>query len=107
VRDAAKWLDSRKSEQPKEVSPNGTLEPLPYIEHERPAVEALGFSPDDGKALGVGYSPKCIMKGLVVIPIRLEDGTLAGYVGVTEIERLPPNWHGLPTNVTRFPKKTA
>ena len=47
------------------------------------------------------------MKGLVVIPIRLEDGTLAGYVGVTEIERLPPNWHGLPTNVTRFPKKTA
>jgi hypothetical protein len=58
VRDAAKWLDSGKSEQPKEVRPNGTLEPLPYIEHEHPAVEALGLSPDDAKALGVGYSPK-------------------------------------------------
>ena len=44
------------------------------------------------------------MRGTVAIPIRLEDGSIAGYVGVTEA-KLPTKWH-LPaqSNVVRLKK---
>ena len=38
------------------------------------------------------------MRGFVAVPIRLEDGTLAGYIGITEAT-LPPRWHGIPSPV--------
>jgi DNA primase len=81
------------------------LKPLDYLEHEHPAVEAVGFDAETAKALGIGYAPKGLMRGTVAIPVRLEDGTLSGYIGVTEA-KLPPRWH-LETNVVAFPKKTA
>jgi len=95
VKDAAKWLDggNSTSREPTKPSAPATLAPLDYIEHEHPAVQALGFEPEDAKVLGIGYVGKGIMKGLVVIPVRLENGTLAGYVGVDEIAKLPPRWH--------------
>jgi hypothetical protein len=33
------------------------------------------------------------MKGLVAVPVRLEDGTLAGYIGLTEAAKLLPKFH--------------
>ena len=42
----------------------------------------------------------------VAVPVRLEDGTLAGYVGITEA-KLPKEWHLEPSNIVSFPKKTA
>jgi DNA primase len=104
-KDAAAWLDGGTVPSQKEMSgepvslnrDSSGLKPL-ELEHEHPAVEALGFSPDDAKALGIGYAPRGIMRGLVVVPVRLEDGKLAGYVGVEEIAKLPPRWHGLPEN---------
>jgi hypothetical protein len=57
-----------------------------------PAVAALGFEPEDAQALGIGYAGRGIMRGLVAIAVRLEDGSLAGYVGVEEIAKLPPRW---------------
>jgi hypothetical protein len=29
-----------------------------------------------------------MLKGLVAVPVRLEDGTLAGYIGLTEVAKL-------------------
>jgi hypothetical protein len=81
------------------------LKPLD-LDHEHDAVVALGFDPADAQQLGIGYAGKGIMRGLVAIPIRLPSGELAGYVGVTDIAKLPPRWHGI-NSVVPFPKKTA
>ena len=96
VKDAAAWLDggtvpSKKEGSGNQVPPKGnsSLEPLAYLEHEHVAVEALGFAAEDAKALGIGYCPKGIMRGTLAVPVRLEDGTLAGYIGITEA-KLPP-----------------
>lgn len=67
------------------------LAPLDYLQHDHEAVVAVGFEPEVAKALGIGYAPRGIMKGHVAIPVRLADGTLAGYVGVTEC-RLPSSF---------------
>ena len=75
-------------------------------EPDHPAVEAVGFDADTAKALGIGYANRGSMRGLVLVPVRLPDGSLAGYLGVTEA-RLPKEWHLTPQNVVQFPKKSA
>jgi hypothetical protein len=47
-----------------------------------------------------------IMRGHVAVPIRLQDGTLAGYIGITEA-KLPPRWHGIPSRVVVPLRKPA
>ena len=113
VKDAAAWLDSgivpsKKEGSGNQVPPKGnsSLEPLAYLENEHVAVEALGFAAEDAKALGIGYCPKGIMRGTVAVPVRLTDGTLAGYIGITDA-KLPPRWHGIPSTVVPFAKKTT
>lgn len=109
VKAAASWLDGTSDNSSRDSSPSkkgtvpATLEPLAYLEHEHVAVEALGFTAEDAKALGIGYCGKGIMRGLVAIPVRLATGELAGYVGVTEA-KLPPRWHGIPNNVVPLSK---
>lgn len=64
---------------------SGTLEPLKPLEHlttDHPAIEALGLSVPVCEALGIGFASKGIMKGRVVFPLRLQDGTLVGYQGL-------------------------
>jgi hypothetical protein len=40
-------------------------------------------------------------------PVRLEDGSLAGYLGISEA-KLPSTWHlPPPSNVVRLAKKPA
>jgi len=78
----------------------GQLKPLDYLQHEHEAVLAVGFDPEVAKSLGIGYAPKGLMRGTVAVPVRLADGTLVGYVGLTEA-RLPQNFT---TNVVAFPK---
>ncbi|MEP2085057.1 MAG: CHC2 zinc finger domain-containing protein [Bauldia litoralis] len=87
-----------------------TLEPLNYLDAGHDAVLAVGFDPEDAERIGIGYAPKGLMRGTVAVPIRLPDGQLVGYLGVTEA-KLPPKWQftrgaGAP-NVVSFPKKTA
>ena len=83
----------------------GGFQPLDYLQNDHPAVEAVGFDQETAYALGIGYAPKGLMRGLVAVPVRLEDGTLAGYIGITEA-KLPPKFH-LTSNVVPFTKKTA
>jgi hypothetical protein len=45
------------------------------------------------QALGIGYAPRGVLRGTVAVPLRKADGAIAGYVGLTEITKLPPKWH--------------
>lgn len=58
-----------------------SLAPLTYLVHDHEAVQALGFSPETAKRLGVGFANKGLMKGRVAIPLY-DNGTLAGYIGI-------------------------
>lgn len=69
----------------------GGFRPLDYLQPDHPAVEALGIAPETAAALGWGYAPRGVLRGSVAVPIRTEDGTLAGYIGVQEVT-LPPKW---------------
>lgn len=98
VKDGAQWLVGDQAHQaptkPKEktVTALDGFKPLDYLVADHPAVEALGFDSDVALALGIGYAPRGILKGTVAVPIRRPDGAIAGYIGLTEIEKLPPKW---------------
>jgi DNA primase len=94
MRDAAFELMGTVPEEKKhKVQPTERgFRPLDYLNSEHEAVEVLGFDPEDAKALGIGFAPRGLMKGMVAIPVRLPDGTLAGYIGVTDA-KLPPTWN--------------
>lgn len=77
------------------------LTPLAYLEHDHEAVFAVGFDPEFCKRHGIGYAPKGVARGHVLIPFRDKDGALLGYVGVTEAW-LPPDFQ---TNLVKFPKR--
>lgn len=112
AKEAAEWLggtvqnssvSSTSTVSKKDAS--GGFPPLEYLEPDHAAVEAVGFEPEIAKALGVGYAGKGILRGTVAVPVRLPDGTLSGYIGITDA-RLPSKWHGIePSNVVRL--KTA
>jgi hypothetical protein len=106
AKEAAQFLagDSPRGTVPESESGSETkkLAPLPYLEHEHPAIDAVGFAPEFCKAHGIGYAGKGLMRGYVAIPFRDEHGTLLGYVGVQDA-KLPPDFT---PNVVAF-KKSA
>jgi hypothetical protein len=66
------------------------LKPLDYLDVHNEVLELLGLSPEVCGALGAGYAGKGTMNGRVVIPIRMEDGTLVGYFGIaTKPDQVP------------------
>ena len=94
AKDAAQFLAGdtvpEKGRQ-QQSSSEGGFKPLDYLEHDHPAVEAVGLKPDDAKRIGAGFAPRGVLKNTVAIPIRLEDGRLIGYIGITEAT-LPKEW---------------
>lgn len=68
------------------------FQPLDYLKPDHEAVVALGFDPEDARALGVGFAPRGLHKNTVAVPVRTDDGVLRGYIGVTEA-KLPKSWH--------------
>ena len=85
-------LEKAATPSPEEGSEaRGGFTPLAYLEHDHAAVEALGLMPEDAQALGIGYAPRGTMRNLVAVPIRREDGLIAGYIGITEAQ-LPKKW---------------
>ena len=90
MKDAAQFiLDSATGSPPEKET--RTFQPLDYLEYEHADVQALGFDLESATRLGIGYAKKGIMRGKIAVPVRLEDGTLCGYIGVTEA-KLPPRW---------------
>ncbi len=77
---------------------------LDYLEASHAAVDAVGFDEATAQALGIGFAPKGLLRGLVAVPIRLSDGTLCGYIGIQEA-KLPSKWHGITTNVVPLTKR--
>lgn len=73
-------------------APQQGMKPLDYLESEHPAVEVLGFDPDVAEVLGIGYAKKGLMKGLVAVPIRNQNGRLVGYIGIDNA-KLPKEFH--------------
>ena len=83
--------EKRDTRQSKQSAPERGFRALDYLEPDHAAVEALGIKPDDAEALGIGYAPRGVLRGTVAVPVRLTDGTLSGYIGITEA-KLPPKW---------------
>jgi len=84
-------LEKRSTRQSNDEGEERGFRPLEYLDPNHAAVEALGVSSEEATALGWGYAPRGILRGKVAVPIRTEDGTLAGYIGIEEVT-LPPKW---------------
>ncbi len=110
MREAALFLDGQTKSAPAKAATapqeqrerNQPLQPLPYLECEHEAVVAVGFDTRLAAELGIGYAAKGIMRGMVAVPIRGEDGALRGYIGIEEA-RLPKDFQP-PENVVAFKK---
>ena len=99
AKESAEWITSLTvptvpAEESPEAKPCVGFKPLDYLEANHPAVEALGFDPKDAEKLNIGFAPRGVLKGTVAIPVRLEDGTLCGYIGITDAT-LPKEWRGI------------
>jgi len=86
------------------VPPHDHSPPLDYLEFDHVTVEALGIEAGTAEALGIGYTPKGLMKGYAVVPVRLPTGELTGYIGITA-GKVPKEFHL--SRVVTFPKKSA
>ena len=82
------------------------LQPLAHLEYDHPAIVALGLDPNVAESLGIGYAPKGVARGNVVIPVREADGTLRGYLGVQELTFIPKDFE-TPDNVVPLKSKKA
>jgi len=91
---AALWIAENSCQKgetvPKEKGAERGFKPLDYLDSEHEAVQAVGFKPDDAKTLGIGYAPRGVLRGTVAVPVRNTDGSIAGYIGITEA-KLPPS----------------
>lgn len=94
LKQAAKELLDHKAPSVTEETVSDTLSPLLYLEYEHDAVQVLGFESDVAEKLGIGYAKKGMMRGTVAVPVRLPDGTLTGYIGITDA-KLPKQFKGI------------
>jgi hypothetical protein len=66
------------------------LQPLTYLEPQHEILDLLGLSSAVCEALGIGFAPKGTMIGRILIPLRMPDGKLVGYLGIaTKPEQEP------------------
>jgi hypothetical protein len=64
-------------------------------------VKALGISEEDAETFSIGFH-----RGKVYIPLRHDDGTIAGFIGhSSEGLKLPPSWLPKTSNVVKLPKR--
>jgi hypothetical protein len=68
-------------------------------------VSALGISPEDASRLGIGFHAQAgLLRNRVCFPIRNEDGTIAGYIGVQGADvKVPTTW--LPPKVVQLRRR--
>lgn len=67
------------------------LEPLNHLNYTHEAVRNLGIPEIVAERIGIGYAHKGVMRNHVAVPIRTEDGTLVGYIGIQKA-KMPPSW---------------
>lgn len=71
-----------KADPTGQQKPTGDLQPLPYLVYDHESVDAMKLTPDVAEALGIGFAPKGMMRSRVVVPLRLPNGRLVGYLGL-------------------------
>jgi len=91
--------------KPEGFDPASIAAKLSYTEE----VGALGISEEDAAGLGIGFhAAPGFLRGRVAFPIRNEAGAVVGYIGYQDGGspplKVPSRWHGIETNVVRFPK---
>lgn len=99
AKEAAQFLAGDVPKEKKPTQPKGKPEAseargfkeLDYLEPDHEAVTAIGLDPEDARRIGAGYAKRGVMRGTVAWPVRLSDGTLIGYIGLTEAV-LPGSW---------------
>jgi len=74
---------SEAAQESQKATGDNVLMPLTSLTHEHPDVQALGFSVEEARAIGLGYCRKGLMRSKVAIPLRSETGKLLGYIGLT------------------------
>ena len=90
---ASKEATVPEKEKEEERSGKRGFSPLPYLQSDHEAVREAGLSPEVAEALGIGFAPRGVHRGRIAIPVRLSDGTIAGYLSVDGGVKLPPKWH--------------
>jgi hypothetical protein len=71
-------------------APTEGLDGLDYLEADHPLADLLGVSALAMETLQAGYAPKGTMIGRYLIPLRMPDGTLVGYLGLATKEDQQP-----------------
>ena len=66
------------------------LAALDYLEAEHEVLDLLGVSEASALALGAGFAPRGTMAGRILIPLRLPNGILCGYLGIATKEDMAP-----------------
>jgi DNA primase len=79
IADHLDGAQTQKNEPDSRHQPNGELKPLSYLQFDH---KEHFLDEETARRLGIGFAPKGIMRGHFAVPIRLADGTLAGYIGV-------------------------
>ena len=62
------------------------------LKREQEDVSRFGISAELCEATGIGLCTKGINRGKLAIPVRLEDGTLIGFIGVSGDVSAPKKW---------------
>ncbi len=88
------------------------LQPLLHLKYDHEVVNAFGLEADEAERLGIGWSSKGLTKNSVAVPLRLEDGTLVGYLSVTRATlaaslQFPDKNESEEEKVVQFPTKSA
>lgn len=96
AKDAAAWIlgnisNDDRPEKSKKTEQTEGFKPLEYLSFDHDAVIALGFDASDAEKIGIGYASRGIFRGRVVVPVRLSDGKLIGYIAIQDCE-LPSSW---------------
>jgi len=75
-------------------APVGLAKVRTYLVWDHPKVAELGLTPQQAERLGIGYKPKGMFRGSVVVPLHERSGKLIGYAGITELGLTFPDLEG-------------
>jgi hypothetical protein len=88
VKEAIEWLtgvggiERRTVQKSSKVNRSAGDQSTDELKADHPEVLTMGFDLEDARRIGIGWSEK---EGAVLIPARLEDGTLVGYIAAQDV----------------------
>jgi DNA primase len=89
--------------QPASKNVERAFDPLAYLAKltYTDEVAELGITELDASRLGIGFASTGLLRGRVAFPIRNEDGTIAGFIGVNGTDvKVPQSW--IKSNVVKL-----